>query len=127
MIEPGFNTTAGVKLYSVLGVYGILTFRCHPLHFPFHYPGPILAVGYCHWLQLFLQLSICPCAFVSVSTPEFFRVITRSASNHTFGNGTCKITPRKQSSWGQHGAHLGPAGPRWAPFWPPEPCYQGLY
>ena len=27
--------------------------------------------------------------------------------------------------WGQHGAHLGPVGPRWAPCWPREPCYQG--
>ena len=26
---------------------------------------------------------------------------------------------------GQHGAHLGPVGPRWAPFWPHEPWYQG--
>ena len=25
---------------------------------------------------------------------------------------------------GQHGAHLGPVGPRWAPCWPHEPCYQ---
>ena len=24
-------------------------------------------------------------------------------------------------SWGQHGAHLGPVGPRWAPCWPHEP------
>ena len=24
-----------------------------------------------------------------------------------------------------HGAHLSPAGPRWAPCWPHEPCYQG--
>ena len=24
-----------------------------------------------------------------------------------------------------HGAHLGPVGPRWAPCWPHEPCYQG--
>ena len=24
------------------------------------------------------------------------------------------------SSWGQHGAHLGPVGPRWAPCWPHE-------
>ena len=35
--------------------------------------------------------------------------------------------PRKQSSWGQHGAHLGPVGPRWAPYWPHEPCYQGYF
>ena len=27
---------------------------------------------------------------------------------------------------GQHGAHLGPVGPRWAPCWPHEPCYQGM-
>ena len=30
-------------------------------------------------------------------------------------------------SWGQHGAHLGPVGPRWAPCWPHEPCYLGSY
>ena len=24
-----------------------------------------------------------------------------------------------------HGARLGPVGPRWAPCWPHEPCYQG--
>ena len=35
------------------------------------------------------------------------------------------INPRQQSSWGQHGAHLGPVGPRWAPCWPHGPCYQG--
>ena len=29
------------------------------------------------------------------------------------------------SSWGQHGAHLGVIGPRWVPCWPHEPCYQG--
>ena len=28
---------------------------------------------------------------------------------------------------GQHGAHLGPADPRWAPCWPHEPCYQDMY
>ena len=33
--------------------------------------------------------------------------------------------PRLHSSWDQHGAHLGPVGPRWAPCWPHEPCYQG--
>ena len=28
-------------------------------------------------------------------------------------------------SWGQHGAHLGPTGPRWDPCWPHELCYPG--
>ena len=32
----------------------------------------------------------------------------------------------KQSSWGQHGAYLGPTGPRWAPCRPCEPCYLGV-
>ena len=31
----------------------------------------------------------------------------------------------QQGSWGQHGAQLGPAGPRWAPSWLHEPCYLG--
>ena len=29
--------------------------------------------------------------------------------------------------WGQHGAHLGPTGPRWVPCWTHELCYLGLY
>ena len=33
--------------------------------------------------------------------------------------------PRLQSSRGQRGAHLGPVGPKWAPCWHHEPCYQG--
>ena len=28
-----------------------------------------------------------------------------------------------EGSWGQHGAHLGLIGPRWAPCWTHEPCY----
>ena len=36
------------------------------------------------------------------------------------------VGPWKQGSWGQHGAHLGPTGPRWAPCWPHELCYLGL-
>ena len=31
------------------------------------------------------------------------------------------------SSWDQRGAHLGPPGPRWAPCWPQEPCYLGMF
>ena len=33
--------------------------------------------------------------------------------------------PRWQGSCGQHGAHLCPGGPRWAPLWPYESCYEG--
>ena len=43
---------------------------------------------------------------------------------HTFHKRARKAYPDR-SSWGQHGAHLGPAGPRWAPCWPHEHCYLG--
>ena len=35
------------------------------------------------------------------------------------------LHPWLQGSWGQHGAHLGPTGPRWTPCWPHELCYLG--
>ena len=35
-----------------------------------------------------------------------------------------KAIPDSKVHGGQHGAHLGPVGPRWAPCWPHEPCYQ---
>ena len=35
--------------------------------------------------------------------------------------------PWKEGSWGQHRAHLGPTGPRWAPCWPHELCYLGCF
>ena len=36
------------------------------------------------------------------------------------------ISSRYKGSWGQHGDHLGPTRPRWAPCWPHELCYLGL-
>ena len=35
--------------------------------------------------------------------------------------------PWYQGSWGKHGAHLGPTGPRWVPCWPHEPWYLGIH
>ena len=32
------------------------------------------------------------------------------------------INSNSKVQWGQHGAHLGPTGPRWAPCCPNEPC-----
>ena len=37
---------------------------------------------------------------------------------------TSTIVPDSKVHWGQYGTHLGPVGPRWAPCWPHEPCYQ---
>ena len=34
--------------------------------------------------------------------------------------------PWEQGSWGQHGAHLGLTGPRWAPYWPPWTLLYGI-
>ena len=39
----------------------------------------------------------------------------------------CWIQSKIAKFMGQHGAHLGPVGPRWALCWPHEPCYQGYY
>ena len=36
------------------------------------------------------------------------------------------VITKYQCSWDQQGANLGPVGPRLAPCWPHEPCYQGL-
>ena len=36
----------------------------------------------------------------------------------------CWQTSQKQSSWGPHGAHLGPVGPILTPCWFHELCYQ---
>ena len=41
--------------------------------------------------------------------------------------------PRWQVLWCKHASsrppppYLGPVGPKWAPCWPHEPCYQGVY
>ena len=35
----------------------------------------------------------------------------------------CMGVPWEQSLWVQHGAHLGPTGPRWALCWPHKLCY----
>ena len=40
---------------------------------------------------------------------------------------TRRKQPRYQGSWGLLGANLRPTGPRWAPCWPHEPCYQGMF
>ena len=53
--------------------------------------------------------------------PRMTNVLSR------FGNHNSLQYPRKQSSWDQHGAHLGPVDSRWAPRWPHEPCYQGRF
>ena len=42
-------------------------------------------------------------------------------------NGRIRFLASTPDPWGQHGAHQGSVGPRWAPYWPHEPCYWGRY
>ena len=68
-----------------------------------------------HWLYLrtitYLHLQSLPCA----DKPQGIEPFSHWSKTSLF----------QQSSRGQHGAHLGPVGPRWVPCWPHEPCYQG--
>ena len=47
----------------------------------------------------------------------FYKVFKEIFHQANFINPDCKV----------HGANMGPVGPRWAPCWPHEPCYQGTY
>ena len=55
-----------------------------------------------------------------------FIVYVINHPGHKFNAGLA-ILPWQQGSLGQHGAHLGPTGPRWVPCWPHEPSYLGLW
>ena len=62
-----------------------------------------------------------------VSWPSYLYEGNPYTRKDTFYIETWPWYPREQCSWGQHGAHLGPVGPRCAPCWPHEPCYQGEF
>ena len=49
--------------------------------------------------------------------------ITGDQSLETFDTWILNKTPWQQGLFGQHGAHLGPTGPRWVPCSPHELCY----
>ena len=49
------------------------------------------------------------------------------STNHAWVSMPYTSRPWYQGSWGQHGAFLGPTGPRWAPCWPHELCYMGCW
>ena len=83
--------------------------------------GPInLAIREDMWCILGLL-----CVIYEVN--ENHRVTTTPCVLHVPLCGTANRQPWYQGSLGQHGAHLGPVGPRWAPCWPNEPCYLGDY
>ena len=54
-----------------------------------------------------------------VSSSPFIRVGIIDISQSSY------MSSPTTRSWGQHGAHMGPTGPMWAPCWPHEPCYLG--
>ena len=51
--------------------------------------------------------------------------IIRRVSTHSHEDHLCLYTTQIAELCGQYGAHLDPVGPRWAPRWPRDPCYQG--
>ena len=61
----------------------------------------------------------------------YFWIVNRFCAVYPIYHGClclCSLIARFMGlTWGQHGAHLGPVGPRWAPCWPHEPCYQGCH
>ena len=56
----------------------------------------------------------------------FMLIYVDKKGHHRWPQFSCSH-PWEQGSWGQHGANLGPTGPRWAPCWPHELCYLGCY
>ena len=84
-----------------------------PTRAPWTVFRPIIADGKpsCPWLNTNYQTNVNYKQTIGYNITSWFRI---------------KIPDRK-GSWGQHGAHLGPVVPMWAPCWPHEPCYQVFY
>ena len=85
-----------------------------------------------HWLlfimciYMYIHILHSQCLWKNyIGTSAFTDVSYSIADVEAIFVSACTKQPRKQSSWGQHGANLGPVGPIWAPCWPQEPCYQG--
>ena len=96
------------------------------------------------WVRLTIlsQLSIIQymglCVFsLPISLLMIEVIYTLSYYHHQIGNMNCSPLFRLRTwtmvcavclsifLWGQHGAHMGPVGPIWAPYWVQGPCYQG--
>ena len=58
---------------------------------------------------------------------SFFSGELRFLNKFTVKPNAFLLTSQIKGPWGPHGTHLGPTGPRWAPCWPHEPCYQFNY
>ena len=59
------------------------------------------------------QNKTCVCTFCMGYSAVVLRWLFVDAPNHKNQHYQCD--PKYQSSWGQHGAHMGSVGPRWAP------------
>ena len=70
-------------------------------------------LGLCTFLVVFLEVTACraraQCKYVVI----LFRITIDQ--------------PKWQGSWGHHGAHLGPVGPRWAPMLAPWTLLSGRW
>ena len=82
--------------------------------------------------SIFLSLRESVCMFYFIIYG--YRIITFAMIGYSFDKHKCAgihynwypiMLPREQSSWGQHGAQLGPVGAWCAPWWTHELCYLG--
>ena len=61
------------------------------------------------------------CIDISLSCRRYKNTHLHNSSKYQLKANCFKV----HGAWGQHGAHLGPVGPRWAPCRPHAPCYLG--
>ena len=73
------------------------------------------------WYQLNLTCQLAPYVGINTDRKQIRRSCLIFIGYHSIG----LKYPWEQGSWGQHGANLGPTGPRWAPCRPHELCYLG--
>ena len=77
------------------------------------------------YIKCQMDLYMCGCMLWHVNTSFMHCWPCLELKWKTENRRCCTGSAALQGSWGQHGAHLGPIGPRWAPCWPHEPCYLG--
>ena len=84
------------------------------------------AVGLTYWIVYLHFLYFDICNYISLDTSYHFVWLYLYFLNILyFFKYSCTDIFHRRSLCTFYGAHLGPAGPRWAPCWPNEPCSQG--
>ena len=122
-----------MQLFECLTAFQVIKNKllCHSQNNGLPLPKFVGHILYLHdlfprWSQVALLYFRCGEGVFTISLQEFAYMFVpiypkTACVQHVDKEGV----PRWQGSWGQHGAHLGPTGPRWAPCWSHELCYLG--